>query len=120
MPALSRAGTSSLRAGSPEALAALPTPWPRTSCAGFDLGVQVYDPLGLPFWFAGAMRNDGTGCERNATEEFAPPLDACCRTASPLYDVVNGVSELGAHAGEFVDVVNDWMTVVCPSWKAVT
>ena len=86
---------------------------------GFDLGVQVYDPLGLPFLNSlGAMRNGfGYWVKSAAATEagvFAPLAEDAllAEQPSPLYDVVTGVSELGAHAGEFVDVVNDWgMTV---------
>ncbi|MDA9755819.1 right-handed parallel beta-helix repeat-containing protein [Flavobacteriales bacterium] len=86
---------------------------------GFDLGVQVYDPLGLPFLNSlGAMRNGfGYWVKSAAVTEagvFAPLAEDAllAEQPSPLYDVVNGVSKLGAHAGEIVDVVNDWgMTV---------
>ena len=86
---------------------------------GFDLGVQVYDPLGLPFLNTLSTMRNGFGywLKSAASTEagvFSPLAEETllAEQPSPRYDVVNGVSELGAHAGEFVDVVNDWgMTV---------
>ena len=86
---------------------------------GFDEGVQVYDPSGLPFlntltemrngfgyWVKSAVATDG---------DVLAPLAGDVLPAerpTPRYDVVNGVSELGAYAGEFVDVVNGWGVTV--------
>ena len=86
---------------------------------GFDEGVEVYDPNGLPFlntltemrngfgyWVKSAVATDG--------DVLAPLADDVlpAELPTPRYDVVNGVSELGAYAGDFVDVVNGWGVTV--------
>ena len=86
---------------------------------GFDQGIEVYDPNGLPFlnsltemrngfgyWVKSAVATDG--------DVLAPLADDVlpAEMPTPRYDVVNGVSELGAYAGEFVDVVNGWGATV--------
>ncbi|MDB0025472.1 right-handed parallel beta-helix repeat-containing protein [Flavobacteriales bacterium] len=86
---------------------------------GFDQGVQVYDPNGLPFlntltemrngfgyWVKSAVASDGDVLA--PLSEDKTPL----QVPSPRYDVVNGMSELKAYAGEFVDVVNGWGVTV--------
>ena len=86
---------------------------------GFDQGVQVYDPNGLPFlntltqmrngfgyWVKSAVASDGDVLA--PLSEDKTPL----QVPSPRYDVVNGISELAAYAGEFVDVVNGWGVTV--------
>ncbi len=86
---------------------------------GFDEGVQVYDPNGLPFlntltemrngfgyWVKSAVATDGDVLAPLAGDVLPAEMP------TPRYDVVNGVSELGAYAGEFVDVVNRWGTTV--------
>ena len=86
---------------------------------GFDEGVEVYDPNGLPFlntltemrngfgyWVKSAVATDG---------DVLAPMTGDVLPAempTPRYDVVNGVSELGAYAGEFVDVMNGWGVTV--------
>ena len=86
---------------------------------GFDEGVEVYDPNGLPFlntltemrngfgyWVKSAVATDG--------DVLAPLADDVlpAEMPTPRYDVVNGASELGAYAGEFVDVLNGWGVTV--------
>ena len=86
---------------------------------GFDEGVQVYDPNGLPFlntltemrngfgyWVKSAVATDGDVLAPLAVDVLPAEMP------TPRYDVVNGVSELGAYAGEFVDVVNGWGVTV--------
>ena len=86
---------------------------------GFDQGVQVYDPNGLPFlntltemrngfgyWVKSAASTDGDVLAPLAEDKT--PL----QVPSPRYDVVNGISELKAYAGEFVDVLNGWGVTV--------
>ena len=86
---------------------------------GFDLGVQVYDPIGLPFLNTlSTMRNGfGSWVKSAASTEagvFSPLADDAllAEQPSPRYDVVNGISELKAYAGEFVDVLNRWGVTV--------
>ena len=86
---------------------------------GFDEGVEVYDPNGLPFlntltemrngfgyWVKSAVATDGDVLAPLAGDVLPAEMP------TPRYDVVNGVSELGAYAGEFVDVVNGWGVTV--------
>ena len=86
---------------------------------GFDEGVEVYDPSGLPFlntltemrngfgyWVKSAVATDGDVLAPLAGDVLPAEMP------TPRYDVVNGVSELGAYAGEFVEVVNRWGTTV--------
>ena len=86
---------------------------------GFDEGVEVYDPNGLPFlntltemrngfgyWVKSAVTTDGDVLAPLAGDVLPAEMP------TPRYDVVNGVSELGAYAGEFVDVVNGWGVTV--------
>ena len=86
---------------------------------GFDEGVQVYDPSGLSFlntltemrngfgyWVKSAVATDGDVLAPLAGDVLPAEMP------TPRYDVVNGVSELGAYAGEFVDVVNGWGVTV--------
>ena len=86
---------------------------------GFDEGVEVYDPNGLPFlntltemrngfgyWVKSAVATDGDVLAPLAGDVLPAEMP------TPRYDVVNGVSELGAYAGEFIDVVNGWGTTV--------
>lgn len=86
---------------------------------GFDQGVQVYDPNGLSFLNTLTEMRNGFGYwvkSAVATEgDVLAPLSGDVLPAakpSPRYDVVNGTSTLGDHAGEFVDVLNGWGTVV--------
>ena len=86
---------------------------------GFDQGVQVYDPNGLSFLNTLTEMRNGFGYwvkSAVATEGdvLAPLSDDVLPAAkpSPRYDVVNGTSTLGDHAGEFVDVLDGWGTVV--------
>ena len=86
---------------------------------GFDQGVQVYDPNGLSFLNTLTEMRNGFGYwvkSAVATEGdvLAPLSDDVLPAAkpSPRYDVVNGTSALGDHAGEFVDVLDGWGTVV--------
>ena len=86
---------------------------------GFDQGVQVYDPNGLSFLNTLTEMRNGFGYwvkSAVATEGdvLAPLSDEMLPAAkpSPRYDVVNGTSTLGDHAGEFVDVLDGWGTVV--------
>jgi hypothetical protein len=79
---------------------------------GFDQGVQVYDPNGLPFlntlselrngfgyWVKSAVATDGG--------VLAPTVgDEITSIANPRYAVLNGTSNLEAFAGEFVHVIN--------------
>jgi len=79
---------------------------------GFDQGVQVYDPNGLPFlntltemrngfgyWVKSAVATDGG--------VLAPTVgDEVTSIANPRYAVLNGTSNLEAFAGEFVHVIN--------------
>jgi hypothetical protein len=86
---------------------------------GFDQGVEVYDPNGLPFlntltemrngfgyWVKSAVATDGDVLAPLAGDVLPAEMP------TPRYDVVNGVSELGAYAGEFVDVLNGWGVTV--------
>ena len=81
--------------------------------------MQVYDPNGLPFlntltemrngfgyWVKSAVATDGDVLAPLAGDVLPAEMP------TPRYDVVNGVSELGAYAGEFVDVVNRWGVTV--------
>ena len=86
---------------------------------GFDQGVQVYDPNGLSFLNTLTEMRNGFGYwvkSAVATEGdvLAPLSDDVLPAAkpSPRYDVVNGTSALGDHAGEFVDVLDGWGNVV--------
>ena len=86
---------------------------------GFDQGTQLYNPNGLPFLNTLSEMRNGYGYwvkSAAATEAgvFSPLADDAllAEQPTPLYDVVNGVSELKSYAGEFVDVVNGWGVTV--------
>ena len=86
---------------------------------GFDQGVQVYDPNGLPFLNTLTQMRNGFGywvksAVASNGEVLAPLAEdkTPLQVPSPRYDVVNGMSELGAYAGEYVDVVNGWGVTV--------
>jgi len=78
---------------------------------GFDQGVQVFDPNGLPFlntltemrngfgyWVKSAVATDGG--------VLAPLVDDVISIANPRYAILNGTSNLEAFAGEYVHVTN--------------
>ncbi|MGB2424027.1 MAG: right-handed parallel beta-helix repeat-containing protein, partial [Flavobacteriales bacterium] len=80
---------------------------------GFDQGVEIYDPNGLPFlntldamrngmgyWVKSAVATDGDVLAPLAGDMLPAEMPA------PRYDVLNGTSDLVDAAGEFVDVLN--------------
>ena len=80
---------------------------------GFDQGVEIYDPNGLPFlntldamrngfgyWVKSAVATDGDVLAPLAGDVLPAEMPA------PQYDVLNGTSNLVDAAGEFVDVLN--------------
>ncbi|MAU75851.1 MAG: hypothetical protein CL831_03130, partial [Crocinitomicaceae bacterium] len=79
---------------------------------GFDQGVQVYDPNGLPFLNTLTEMRNGFGYwvkSAVATEGgvLAPTVgDDVTSIANPRYAVLNGTSNLEAFAGEYVNVIN--------------
>ena len=86
---------------------------------GFDQGVEIYDPNGLPFlntldvmrngfgyWVKSAVATDGDVLAPLADDVLPAEMPA------PRYDVLNGTSDLLDAAGEFVDVLNAAGTVV--------
>ena len=86
---------------------------------GFDQGVEIYDPNGLPFlntldamrngfgyWVKSAVATDGDVLAPLAGDVLPAEMPA------PRYDVLNGTSDLVDAAGEFVDVLNAAGTVV--------
>ena len=86
---------------------------------GFDQGAQLYNPNGLPFLNTLSEMRNGYGYwvkSAAATEAgvFSPLAEDAllAEQPTPVYDVVNGVSELKAYAGEFVDVLNGWGVTV--------
>ena len=86
---------------------------------GFDQGAQLYNPNGLTFLNTLSEMRNGYGYwvkSAAATEAgvFSPLAEDAllAEQPTPVYDVVNGVSELKAYAGEFVDVLNGWGVTV--------
>ena len=86
---------------------------------GFNQGVEIYDPNGLPFlntldamrngfgyWVKSAVATDGDVLAPLAGDVLPAEMPA------PRYDVLNGTSDLLDAVGEFVDVLNAAGTVV--------
>ncbi|MDC0600290.1 choice-of-anchor D domain-containing protein [Flavobacteriales bacterium] len=79
---------------------------------GFDGGVQVYDPNGLPFLNSLTELNNGFGYWLKTSADYAGMGLVDGTKGNPNYIVLNGASNLGAYAGQMVDVVTDRGTVV--------
>jgi hypothetical protein len=79
---------------------------------GFDQGVQVYDPNGLPFLNSLQEMRNGFGywvksavsTEGDVLLPLGDKLPA--EVPSPVFDILNGTSDLASYAGGFVEVVN--------------
>jgi len=74
---------------------------------GFDGGVQFFDPAGLPFLNSLNVMQNGFGYWVKTAADFAgmAPAEDTKATPNPNYIVLNGTSNLGAHAGQTVAVV---------------
>ena len=74
---------------------------------GFDGGVQFFDPAGLPFLNSLNVMQNGFGYWVKTVADFAGmvPAEDTKATPNPNYIVLNGTSNLGAHAGQNIAVV---------------
>ena len=74
---------------------------------GFDGGVEVFDPYGLPFLNTLSELQNGFGywVKTDADYEGMAVDGAAKATPNPNYIILNGTSNLDAHAGQSVAVV---------------
>ena len=74
---------------------------------GFDGGVQFFDPAGLPFLNSLEFMQNGFGywVKTDADYEGMAVDGAAKATPNPNYIILNGTSNLDAHAGQTVAVV---------------
>ena len=75
---------------------------------GFDAGVSIYDPTGLPFLNSLTAMENGFGYWVKTSADFAGMAEtnrAGMGQPNPNYMVLNGTSNLGHHAGQTVAVV---------------
>ena len=75
---------------------------------GFDAGVSIYDPTGLPFLNSLTAMENGFGYWVKTSADFAGMAEtskAGMGQPNPNYMLLNGTSNLGHHAGQMVAVV---------------
>ena len=86
---------------------------------GFDGGVSIYDPAGLPFLNTLTAMDNGFGYWVKTTADYAGLglvdegiTPATVAKANPVFDFVNGISDLGDRQGAVVDIIAPDGTVV--------